>query len=346
MDYWTDETRADSLAESGAPRTELAVWIWYPSAAAKGRVETYQPRRWRDALAVNQGPILRSFVFRNPEKVQTHSVAASALAPNRPTYPVVILRAGLGGLTLSYSSIAESLASRGYVVIGFDAPYRTGVSVTKGGQVIKRPPNLNPETLGQQSAQDLLTKLQNAWASDIAFVADRARDMNASSETFSGRLDVDRLAVVGHSLGGASALEFCRRDARCAAAVDLDGAVYGDLPTTGVPRPTLFVASDHGAQLSNEDQRVAANLRSAFEHSLPDSRIALTLVGASHFNFSDQILLMNPLVRWIPARRLAPERALTLTSELVAAFLDTHVRREAPARLQVLIGASDFRRLF
>lgn len=344
-DYWTDGSRADALAESGAPRTELAVWMWYPTWPVGVAGAPYQPTAWREALGANQGPILRLFVFRDPRNVDTHSVVGGVLAPGA-RYPVVILRAGLGGLTLGYSSIAESLASRGYVVIGFDAPYRTGVFVTKDGQTIRRPANLNPETLGQRSADALLSRLQDAWASDIAFVGDRVRDLDASSRIFGGRLDVDRLAVVGHSLGGASALEFCRRDARCAAAVDLDGAVYGELPERGVPRPTLYVASDRGEQLSEEDQRVATDLHSVFDHSAPDSRIAVTLVGASHFNFSDQILLMNPLIRWIPARHLAPERALTVTSELVAAFLDAHLMNKPADKLEALAAGSDFRRLF
>jgi len=46
---------------------------------------------------------------------------------------------------LAYSTLAEDLASHGYVVVGFDAPYRTGVVVFPDGRVIRETPENNPE---------------------------------------------------------------------------------------------------------------------------------------------------------------------------------------------------------
>jgi hypothetical protein len=50
------------------------------------------------------------------------------------------MRAGLADLTTDYTTLAEDLASHGYVVVGFDAPYRSGVVVLPGGRVIGRAP--------------------------------------------------------------------------------------------------------------------------------------------------------------------------------------------------------------
>jgi predicted dienelactone hydrolase len=36
------------------------------------------------------------------------------------------MRAGGGGLTTDYTTLAEDLASHGYIVVGFDAPYPSG----------------------------------------------------------------------------------------------------------------------------------------------------------------------------------------------------------------------------
>jgi predicted dienelactone hydrolase len=57
---------------------------------------------------------------------------------------VVILRAGASLEVLSYSTLAEDLASHGYVVVGIDAPYRTWTVVFPGGRVLRRTPENNP----------------------------------------------------------------------------------------------------------------------------------------------------------------------------------------------------------
>ena len=54
---------------------------------------------------------------------------------------------------------------------------------------------------------------------------------------FRGRLDLDKIGAVGHSLGGASAAQFCHDDARCAAGVDMDGRLFGTVVTEGAPAP-------------------------------------------------------------------------------------------------------------
>jgi predicted dienelactone hydrolase len=41
------------------------------------------------------------------------------------SYPVVIMRAGASAGVVGYSTLAEDLASHGYIIVGFDAPHRT-----------------------------------------------------------------------------------------------------------------------------------------------------------------------------------------------------------------------------
>jgi pimeloyl-ACP methyl ester carboxylesterase len=48
------------------------------------------------------------------------------------------------------------------------------------------------------------------------------------------------LGTVGHSFGGATALQFCHEDARCRAAIDLDGIPFGSVVTDGLAKPAMF----------------------------------------------------------------------------------------------------------
>jgi predicted dienelactone hydrolase len=47
-------------------------------------------------------------------------------------------------LTIDFTTLAEDLASHGYVVVGFDAPYRTFVVVLPDNRVVIRPQRTIP----------------------------------------------------------------------------------------------------------------------------------------------------------------------------------------------------------
>src|SRR3989454_6853032 len=105
----------------------------------------------------------------------------------------------------NYSTLAEDLASRGYVVVGFDAPYRTNVVVFPDGRVMRRMPENNPELCAGQALDQqprCVNKVLTAWTADIAFVLDRLERLNTSDAfgNFAGRLDLARVGAIDHSL--------------------------------------------------------------------------------------------------------------------------------------------------
>jgi len=51
---------------------------------------------------------------------------------------------------MNYSTLAEDLASHGYVVVAFDAPYRTGQVVFPDGRVIARTPETTRNSSREQ----------------------------------------------------------------------------------------------------------------------------------------------------------------------------------------------------
>ena len=122
------------------------------------------------------------------------------------------------------------------MVVGFDAPYRTFITVLPDGTVIARSPKNNAELVSGQEKVDLANKLVQAWSSDMGFAVDQLERLNASdvSGRFLGRLEMQRLGVFGHSLGGAEALQFCHDDSRCKAGIDIDGAPFGSVVREGV----------------------------------------------------------------------------------------------------------------
>ena len=161
----------------------------------------------------------------------------------------MIMRAGASLEVWNYSTLAEDLASHGYVVVGFDAPYRTMVVPFPDGRVTTRIAENNPERSPERAGQDrdlCANRLLNAWTADMAFVLNRLEQLNASdaSGKFMGRLDMTRVGVFGHSFGGAAAALFCHEDSRCKAGIDVDGAPHGSVIQAGSIGRSSFSGDD------------------------------------------------------------------------------------------------------
>ena len=237
---WTDDAKLDTLAPVPGTKRELLGLISYPSAAGQSvAMDDYVPTHMRAPTEPARGVVrlltgVMGLLTRDESKVHGHSIRDADVSPQQRSYPVVIMRAGASAGVLAYSTLAEDLASHGYVVAGFDAPYRTSVVVFPDGRVMRRTPENNPELCAEkEQAQQAgcMSKLMTAWTSDIAFVLDQLERLNRSDAPgkFTGRLDLTRVGVFGHSLGGATAAQFCHDDSRCKAGIDVDGQPFGSV---------------------------------------------------------------------------------------------------------------------
>jgi dienelactone hydrolase len=82
------------------------------------------------------------------------------------------------------------------------------------------------------------------WAADQRFVLDRLATWNEQHAQLRGRLDLERVGTFGHSLGGAAAAQAAHDDDRIDAAVNMDGAMFGSVPTEGSRVPFLLVVGE------------------------------------------------------------------------------------------------------
>lgn len=335
---WVNNAETDELASSPGAKREVLVWIWYPSATATSTAPVeYVPAPWRLADAQHFGGPMR-FLTRDLSLVHAHSTSDPDLASDERAYPVVIMRAGGGAPTTDFTTLAEDLASHGYVAVGFDAPYRTYLVVLPDGRVVTRPPANDPENLPADQQDRLINKLLPMWTSDTKFVVDQLQRLNAAdpSGRFTGRLDMQSLGMFGHSFGGATALQFCHDDPRCKAGIDIDGAPYGSVVQEGLKQPFMFILSDHSREASDPASgQILANFQSIYRH-LPNGRLFITIRGANHFSFSDQILLKSQLLIGLLRRlgfgKLEGRRGLAITTEYVHTFFDVYLKN-APAAL-------------
>jgi dienelactone hydrolase len=285
--------------------------------------------------------LFTQFLTRDPSRIRTHSIRDAAVSPQQRSYPVVFMRAGLAALTTDYTTLAEDLASHGYVVVGFDTPYRTFVVVFPDGRVIARTPQNNADLVSGPEQEQLATKLVQAWSADMSFALDQLERLNTSdpSGRFVGRLDLQRVGVFGHSLGGDTALQFCHDDSRCRAGIDVDGAPLGNVIREGVTQPFMFLMSEHSGEPAAETRPVQANIRSIYDRLPADRRFGILIRGGYHFGFSDGALLKSHIVlgtlRMLGILGIDGHRQLAVTSHYVHSFFDAYLNGSSGAPLKI-----------
>jgi len=239
---WIDPDRAEIYSANPTDRRELVAWIWYPAGSAPGVERApYLPEAWTsvaDLLGLNVAGLL------------SNASATGGMADDQSSYPVVIMSPS-GFPPLLLSGTAEELASHGYVVVGLNHTYETTVTIFADGRVLSGNPEAIAGALGPQVGpyKEAFAKrgaVCDYKAADLRFVADRLEQINTGSDDWlAGRLNLNRLGAIGHSFGGVAALQWCRNDPRCRAAVNLDGAVWSEVGTTGLDRPALQVLAPH-----------------------------------------------------------------------------------------------------
>ena len=101
----------------------LSVWIWYP-AEPDGSSVPYMPPDWARPREADRG--IGSLLSQAVDSIHSHATDA------RPTsqgglFPVLVFEPGLGPLVPEYTTLAEDLASWGYVVIGLNPTYSASI---------------------------------------------------------------------------------------------------------------------------------------------------------------------------------------------------------------------------
>jgi predicted dienelactone hydrolase len=299
-----DATRDDPYSADGTKR-ELLVRFWYPAPIT----QDCEPAEYTAPTVWNYFSELVE--VRLPE-VKTNSCLNAPITAS--AHPVIVFTHGYTGTFTDYTFLFEDLASRGYVVASVDHTYEATAVQFPDGRFVK-------SVLGSHLAEDTLRSDAQSlsfalWvrAQDMKFAVDELARLNGEpSSPFAGKLDLTRVAVAGHSLGGLAALLGLKEDARLKAAVLLDASVL-DGSASLTERPVLILTMGR-EQWSNEECRLWSDLRGP--------RLAVNFQGAEHVTPSDAVWLAKDAVR---TGIMGPEKTIGAVRDYIAAFLDTNLR--------------------
>jgi hypothetical protein len=335
---WIDPAVPDSLAPTPSTPRELLAWVWFPSS--QSGMNDFVPAAMRAAGWPQRG--LLGWLTHDLSTVRAHSADNGDVLAAQAPYPVAILRGGASAPVVNYTTMAEDLASHGYIVVGVDAPYRTNVVVFPDGRVIERTTENNPESCDGPTKRQCFDRLLGAWVADIGFAIDRLAQLNASDPTgrFTGRIDLTRIGVFGHSFGGSQSAQFCHDDARCKAGIDIDGIPLGTVVQEGMHQPFLFVFSAQIHATDPDSRARQADIQSLYDRLPATGRGRVAIRGSFHFTFSDDGALLKSdvirgLLRVIGLQRINGARQLEVTAYCVRTFFDAYVKRASASPIDL-----------
>ncbi|OPC79666.1 hypothetical protein B4N89_00740 [Embleya scabrispora] len=262
--------------------------------------------------------------------------------PAGAPYPVVILLSGVNVAQDAYRWLATRLAQDGLVAVTADF-----VGVLPGGSH-GTGPGLDPASIVPGGyGHGPTTPLPGALLHALRKIA--AAD---SATPLAGRLDLDRIALAGHSAGGTLALQSARFLPGIRAVVAYGAhlrpaAILGWPPDTLLPAhtdaPVLLIAGEHDDVIAASADRYAGSLpdpvAATFAHSLTDAageHMYAVVRGAGHFAITDSDddttargFLETPRTDVDPAAIRAPLAAL------IGTFCLAHLRDDARARARL-----------
>ncbi|GHH68593.1 lipase [Streptosporangium violaceochromogenes] len=327
--HLVDRSRRDPW-KPARPARELMVQLWYPAEGVTGHPRAPWLSPGVAALQLRGVP---AGTVRLPDG---HGHLGAPVSRSRGGRAVVLLSHGFGADRASSTALVEDLASHGYVVAAVDHTYDAGAVEFPGGRVethAASPPQPDFDNPGDPVA----TKAVAARQADVRFVLDTLTALNrghdASMGTHSlprgmkGALDLSRVGMFGHSLGGATSAAAMHADARIKAGANLDGGMFGPVLRAGLDRPFLLIGSSgHGRDNDRSWAALWPRLRGP--------RLELRLRGAAHSSFTDLQVLLRQHSLGLPPERVDEAigvidgpRSVLVQRTYLRAFFDRHLLR-------------------
>ncbi len=262
---------------------ELMVFAWYPAGAATpGPRAEYIPGKWGEAAA--QGHFV--IPARRMREIGVSATADSAVAHG--SYPILVLLPSMGRSPAEYTTLAEDLASHGFVVAGIAPTGSTRGIVFPSGRTADS--DIDPD----QGNAEVDPSVIRVWLEDARFTVDQL----PAAPRLGGAADLRRVGVIGHQFGGAVAMRLLKADSRFVAAANLDGGPARE-PLGTLDRSLLILLSGRASSLFRRLSDDTAQLRAICEANRAGCRMR-QYERAGVADFTDDAVLPSRFP--IPAR--------------------------------------------
>ena len=318
----TDAARTEQYEQDGSKR-EIPVHIFYPAEA---------------------------------DRIAAHSL------------PLVVFSHGAFGWYQSNMSAYLELASNGYVVVSMEHPYHSLFTKDTSGRLITVDTAFMQTAMALGSSNTEDTEKESVYQTECEWMKLREDDMNFTVDTLKSAADnsdfaawtftgstqkqtetalnmvnTEKIGLMGHSLGGATAVTVGRR-ADIAAAIDIDGTMLGE--QTGfadgkyvvntAPYSTPLLSIDNEAHHNDRLEALKTGYVYANNVVLDHAEAAYEtyFAGAGHMNFTDLPLISPFFAKQLGTGTINPETCTDTLNKLILDFFNCYLKDEGDFSVQ------------
>lgn len=351
--HWIDTSRKEPNSQDPHhPYRELMVKTWYPTQKSEtdNPLSPYAPlvtafNKEQQKTIGQKFTALMTGMYRPMYAHYAHEVR---MAPGDTQFPILIFSHGFGETDDHYSAYCSELASHGYVVFSINHTYDCTLVNFPDGRCIRMIEL--PDTLTLEQACALQETKIETWMSDVRFVLDciEHEALNPSS-TFYQKLDIAHIGILGHSFGGSTAIQCCRRDSRFKAGCNLDGPLYGSDYAKVFSTPFMFIHSQKntydyvmhelkslGSDTERNSMEIYARERfldgiNKLAKSKGQNTYNIDFEQATHFTFCDLAIIKHasPLAflgEYQRAGALNGFKITAIINKYLVSFFDRHLK--------------------
>lgn len=272
-------------------------------------------------------------------------------------FPLVIFSHGSFGYYQSNHSTYAELASNGYVVVSTEHPHHSLYTTDTNGNTIivdfsfmNDVMSINAEDVSEETAYEHSSEWFRLRAEDINFAIDSiklAAGTNALPEywysqqsediiTALAMTDIEKIGVMGHSLGGAASVSVGRTRSDISAVIDLDGTMLSEV--TGVENdkqivndepyttPLLSFDNEEHHLSSLEAREMDKPYANNIVHDNAVCGYRTYIVGTGHMNFTDLPMFAPPLAKMLGTGSIDPEECMLTVNRITLEFFDSFLK--------------------
>lgn len=321
---FTDKNRVETLAKEEGKLREIAVEFWYPTDKSGSQSQ--------------------------------YDSSGAPVSTVQQNYPVLIFSHGAFGVRRSNASTFRELASHGYIVASIDHTYHAFYTSFADGRTI--PINTKFFTEAQKVATDS-TLMEETFAithdwlkvrtDDIELVMDRLKsgELGTEGSLLKGHMDLTKIGLFGHSLGGAASAQVARERQDVRAAIVMDGTLIGDI--TGLNSDSTETITTESfnkplmqmyGSLFQEPVAKATSYRSNIEanNRATDTAYSLYIKGSGHLNFTDLPRISPLLSKKLGVGTIDSLECIKIVNAYSLAFFDKHLKGQPSSLLEGTAG--------
>ncbi len=265
--------------------------------------------------------------------IETHSHEDAPLALSQEKFPIISYQHGMVSFTSENTLLMETLASNGYIIIAnsyknhFEESKKNSTSFNKSMsekellEKLKKAKNrkevsdiMSDYALSSEKTNFLVKNRVN----DASYILDNVVSILNNKfdlSTIKNQIVLDKIGIIGYSLGGAIAIEMSNSYKNCSVGINLDGIHYGQRQNRNLNIPFLSFSKEITAGANDK------LLKNSNNHFLD-----ITIKKTEHANFHEMSFFF-PIFKWLGMSGKAnAKKVINYRNNTILSFLNRHLK--------------------